>query len=384
MAARKQKIRQVADRASGRIISAGPEEIDAAQPLLGILIDECGWKADQIVSRPKQWRVPAHPSGKRSWPVDIAIFDEPENRRLPEHVVAICECKRPDESSGIGQLKIYLDREPHARVGIWFNGANHALVYKTQDGYTVAPIGTPIPRPQDPIHVGKRSEPLTYPALREAPSLVPLFKRIRNRLAAEDTNVNRDEEILPDLSSLLLLKILDEQANKLSPRRPLNFQAKGEDRQATSQHIRQILATALAKHADVFGATDLHLSIDDESTAYIVQELQHYRLLSNNIDAISAAFQVLRGKAYKGEEGQFFTPPSVVRIAVTAVGPTSDDRVVDPACGSGSFLATSLNTVINGLKSLVREDTAEFGTATSAIGVRRIYMHLTRTQSRLG
>ena len=373
MAKSKQEVRQVADRASGRIISAGPEEIDATQPLLGILIDECGWRADQIVSRPKQWRVPAHPSGKRSWPVDIAIFDEPENRRLPEHIVAICECKRPDESSGIGQLKIYLDREPHARVGVWFNGVDHALVYKTQEGYTEAPIGTPIPRPQDPIHVGKHAALLTYPSLREAPSLVPLFKRIRNRLAAQDTNVNRDEEILPDLSSLLLLKILDEQANKLSPRRPLSFQSKGEDRQATSQHIRQMLVSALAKHADVFGATDLRLAIDDESTAYVVQELQHYRLLSNSIDAISTAFQVLRGKAYKGEEGQFFTPPSVVRIAVTAVGPTSDDRVVDPACGSGSFLATALNTVINGLKSLVRENTAEFGTAKRDWSTQNLY-----------
>jgi len=203
--------------------------------------------------------------------------------------------------------------------------------------------------------------------------LVPLFKRIRDKLAAQDTNVNRDEEILPDLSSLLLLKILDEQANKLSPRRPLSFQAKGEDRRATSQHIRQLLATELAKHTDVFGTTELRLSIDDESTAYIVEELQNYRLLSNSIDAISTAFQVIRGKAYKGEEGQFFTPPSVVRIAVAAVDPTSDDRVIDPACGSGSFLASALNTVINGLKSIIEEDTAEYGTAKRDWSTQNLY-----------
>ena len=305
--------------------------------------------------------------------MDVAIFDKPENRRSPEHVVAICECKRPDESSGVDQLKVYLDREPHARVGVWFNGVDHAVVYKTQTGYTVAPLGTPIPGPQDPIHPGERPTLLTYPALREAPSLVPLFKRIRDRLAAQDTNVNRDEEILPDLSSLLLLKILDEQANRLSPRRPLSFQSKGEDRQETSQHIRQLLATELAKHTDVFGTTELRLSIDDESTAYIVEELQNYRLLSNNIDSISTAFQVIRGKAYKGEEGQFFTPPSVVRIAVAAVGPTSNDRVIDPACGSGSVLASALNMVIEGLKGIIREDSAEYGTAKRDWSTQNLY-----------
>lgn len=354
---------QIVDRVSGRFITAGPEETDSTQPLLRILVDECGWKSEQLVSRPKQWRVPSHPSGNRTWPVDIAIFDSPDKRRSPEHIIAICECKRPDVSSGIEQLKVYLDREPHARVGIWFNGVDHAVVYKTKTGYTVGPVGTPIPSPEDPIRVSRRRRVLTYPALRSAPSLVPLFRRIRDRLAARDTNVNRDEEILPDLASLLLLKILDEQANRLSPNRPLRFQSKGEDREATSQHIRELLNKEVLKHSDVFGSSNLSLAIDHQSTAYIVEELQNYRLLSNDIDSISTAFQVIRGKAYKGEEGQYFTPPSVVGISVAAVGPTTDDRVIDPACGSGSFLASVLDNVVESLKSVVREDSAEYGTA---------------------
>src|SRR3990172_878831 len=135
------------DKASGRIISAGPEEINATQPLLEILIKEAGWNAAQIVSRPKQWRVPASPSGQRIWPVDIAIFDDTGHVRDESHIIIICECKRPDIETGIGQLKIYLDREPHARVGVWFNGFEHRVVYKTVTGYETAPDGTPIPTP---------------------------------------------------------------------------------------------------------------------------------------------------------------------------------------------------------------------------------------------
>jgi len=65
------KVQYTVDRASGRIISAGPEEIDATQPLLEILIDEAGWSAEQIVSRPNQWRVVASPSSKRQWPIEV-------------------------------------------------------------------------------------------------------------------------------------------------------------------------------------------------------------------------------------------------------------------------------------------------------------------------
>lgn len=107
--------------------------MDATQPLLSILIDECGWEPRQLVSKPRQWRVPASPSDKRRWPVDIAIFDSPAHCRDEEHVRIICECKRPDETSGILQLKMYLDREPHAKLGIWFNGSDHVIVYKTRN-----------------------------------------------------------------------------------------------------------------------------------------------------------------------------------------------------------------------------------------------------------
>lgn len=128
----------VVDKASGRLITAGPEEVDATQPLLDILINEAGWTGRQLVSRPKQWTVPASPSGKRQWPVEVAIFDDAANARDPDHIIIICECKRPDVTTGILQLKIYLDREPHARVGSWFNGIDHAIVYKTPTGYDIA------------------------------------------------------------------------------------------------------------------------------------------------------------------------------------------------------------------------------------------------------
>ncbi len=353
---REPKARYTIDRASGRIITAGPEEIDATQPLLEVLIKEAGWNVGQIVSRPNQWRVPASPSNKRQWPVDIALFDAPEHLRDPQHVTVLCECKRPDVETGIEQLKIYLDREPHARVGVWFNGLEHAVVYKTRDGYVVAPDGTPIPTPRDPLTpTGARV--LTYEGLRKAPSLVPVFKRIRDRLATLDRNVNRDEEILPDISLLLLLKILDEQRHRFTPRKPLLFQL-DETAQRTAKRMREVLDNEVKRNAELFGANarEIRFQIDDDSIYYTVETLQNFRLLSNDTDAVAEAFQVIRGKAYKGEEGQYFTPQSVVQVAIAAVNPRPEDRVIDPACGSGSFLATALANVVEHLKSTYGAD----------------------------
>ncbi len=352
------------DKASGQLISAGAEEIDATQPLLEILINEAGWKPAQIVSRPRQWRVSAAPSGKRIWPVDVALFDAPTSARDPEHLRIICECKRPDVDTGIEQLKIYLDREPHARAGLWFNGIEHKIVYKTANGYDLAPDGTPIPTPTDPLS-SLEHRVLTFPDLKRAPSLVPLFRRIRDRLATLDRNVNRDEEILPDISFLLLLKIRDEQDHRFTPSKPLAFQI-DENVSRTAERIKDLLENEIKKNATLFGAEEreIRFQIDDDSIYYIVENLQNFRLLSNDSDAVAQAFQVIRGKAYKGEEGQYFTPPSVVRIAVAAVSPGPEDRVIDPACGSGSFLAASLNNVVERLK-------AHYGTDASSIALAR-------------
>jgi type I restriction enzyme M protein len=344
----------IVDKVSGRIISAGPEEVDATQPLLELLIREAGWDPKQIISRPNQWRVRASPSGKRIWPVDVAIFDDAAKARDPDHVIIICECKKPNVNTGIEQLKIYLDREPNAKIGVWFNGIEHAIVYKTTKGYITADPGTPIPTVHDPlVPAGRRV--LTYKDLRIAPSLVPVFKRIRDRLATLDSNVNRDEEILPDISLLLLLKILDEQTHRTKPDSPLEFQI-DDDATRTAKRIKELLERSVSKYPELFGVQEARFSIDTDSINYVVQILQNYRLLSNDADAVAEAFQVIRGKAFKGEEGQYFTPQSVVKVAVAAIDPRPEDRIIDPGCGSGSFLAESLRNVVAILKEVLGND----------------------------
>lgn len=338
----------VIDALSGREILAGEEEQSATQPLVFYLTQRMGWNPQQIITRP-QWRVPRTPSGARreGFPVDIAIFDSVETRGDPDHVQILVECKAPDETEGIGQLKTYLSLEPEARLGIWFNGASHRLVYKTRDGFEVNDYA-PIPRPTDPLAPTETDKPLHYSDLIPPPNLGEIFRRLRDYIAAQDTHVNRDEFILNDLANLLICKIVDEQHGELEPERSLAFQL-GRSRPNTGEAIRVFFEDVKSRLSSVFTDETDRFHVDDASIETVVRTLQPYRLLGHDRQAVGTAFQILRGRALKGEEGAYFTPPPIVDCVVSILDPDHKSRVIDPACGTGGFLAASLDHVFKGI-----------------------------------
>jgi type I restriction enzyme M protein len=66
-------------------------------------------------------------------------------------------------------------------------------------------------------------------------------------------------------------------------------------------------------------------------------------------DVIADAFETFIGHALKGGQGQFFTPRNIVKMVVDILQPAEDDKIIDPACGSGGFLIESLKIVWEGI-----------------------------------
>jgi type I restriction enzyme M protein len=347
----------VVDALSGREIIAGPEERDATQPFVAYLVQKLGWHPRQMITRP-QWRVPKSPSSARSagYPVDIAIFDSPDFAGDSEHVRIIVECKAPSEETGIEELKTYLGLEPEARLGIWFNGERHVLVWKLARGFTIDRYGV-VPRPTDPLSPTEAHPPLRYSELVPPPNLRDIFRRLRDRIAAQDTHVNRDEFILNDLANLLICKIADEQEGELAPERQMAFQLAGT-RAATAEAVRRYFTDVKKRLPSVFTDPDERLHVDDASLEEVIKTLQPYRILGHDRHAVGTAFQVLRGRALKGDEGAYFTPPPLVDCVVSILDPDHSTRLVDPACGTGGFLAAALDHVFSGIdeRSDLRSD----------------------------
>lgn len=326
------------DFVSGKSVKSGPEERDAVQVFSKMLVEDYGYPLANIQTRP-QYRVKARPSDtKKEYPVDIAVFAD--ELKVDTSLYIVVECKKRDRKDGRSQLEDYL-RFCSASLGVWFNGEESLFLKKVEKGGKVLFEQIPnIPlfgqRVEDVGHF-KRSD------LRPATNLKSVFRVIRNYLAANAVGITRDEIFAQQLINLIFCKIYDEKFTK--PASMVEFRA-GIDEPADEVKARivRLFQHVKSRYKDVIEVTD-SIQLDAASIRYIVGALQLYALSECDRDAVGEAFETFIGPSLKGPQGQFFTPRNVVKMVVDMVDPGPDDKIIDPACGSGGFLVEALRHV---------------------------------------
>lgn len=331
---------QLTDFVSGRLVRATPEEVDAVQVFSRRLVQDYGYPKNVLQTHP-QFRVRKRPSDEaKSYPIDIAVFQSPSRRE--DDLWIVVECKKKTRKDGVGQLKLYLDMSP-AEVGVWFNGGDHAYLRKVhhKDGRR-----TYVEIPNIPRH-GQRIEDIGQfrRADLKAPSnLKSVFRDLRNHLAGNTTGITRDEALAQEIINILFCKIYDE--INTAPDDAVTFRC-GIDEAAKdvkSRIVELFERRVKAEYSDVFSKHD-SITLDAASVVYVVGELQGYCLIEADRDAVGDAFEVFIGPALRGSEGQFFTPRNVVKMIVSMLDPEPGEMVIDPACGSGGFLISTLEHV---------------------------------------
>ena len=65
---------QIIDYISGKLVNATPEEVNAVQPMLKVLVDDYDYPSEMLQAHP-QVRVKASPSDKKGYPIDIAVYE---------------------------------------------------------------------------------------------------------------------------------------------------------------------------------------------------------------------------------------------------------------------------------------------------------------------
>lgn len=103
---------------------------------------------------------------------------------------------------------------------------------------------------------------------------------------------------------------------------------------------------------------------DDTTLRYVDSKIHDIDVRDLNSDPLGDAFQVFIGSEVRGNEGQFFTPVNAVQWIVEAVDPGPGERVIDPACGAGSFLHLAA-------KYLAKKGVSESGVAASIYGIEK-------------
>ena len=328
----------ITDYISGVPVHATPEEIHAVQVFSKLLVSDYGYPVSHIRTRP-QWRVKVRPSDtKKEYPIDIAVFSG--DVHAAENVHIIVECKRPNRRDGRTQLQDYL-RFSEARIGVWFNGNEKLFLKKSEKAGQVLFEEIPnIPK------FGERLEDIGLYRRRDLKpthNLKSVFKTIRNYLAANAVGITRDEVFAQQIINLIFCKIYDERFTKADGM--VRFRAGFDEAPAdVRKRIETIFTQVKKQYGDVIEQGD-KIMLDDVSLAYAVGELHFFSLSDTERDAIAEAFEVFIGPSLKGGQGQFFTPRNVVKLLVNMVDLSSDDKVIDPACGSGGFLVESLRDI---------------------------------------
>jgi type I restriction enzyme M protein len=190
-----------------------------------------------------------------------------------------------------------------------------------------APAPTAKPSRRGP----KQSSQLSLLQAAPAVALPDLFKKLYYFLYS-NSEASRAERIIEELSLILLTKLACEApAGEAAWRRFLAGDGTAQE---------NLWPVALASYPGLVDA-DRPYGLPDELLRRIFDEMSGLRLSSAPAHVLGEAFQALMGPRLRGDRGQFFTPRSVVDAMVEILAPRPGERMVDPACGTGGFVAAT-------------------------------------------
>lgn len=203
-------------------------------------------------------------------------------------------------------------------------------------------------------------------------SISTVIKSIQD-IMRKDAGVDGDAQRLGQMSWLLFLKIFDAQEEELEfemddyrepiPPKYLWRNWAADDEGITGEELMEFV------NDDLFPALkNLTAPIDKNPRGFIVREafsdafnyMKNGTLLRQVINKLNEVDftdskerhlfgdiyeQILRDLQSAGNAGEFYTPRAVTRFIVDRVDPKLGDKVFDPACGTGGFLACSVDHV---------------------------------------
>jgi hypothetical protein len=332
-----------------------PEE-KVRQHVIGEL-KKLGWSETRLQWKP-EWQVPDTPHDltkrernqrfKACGSADLVAFADDSGEAYALQV--IFEFKEPTIDKGRMQLLRYLSNEPVARMGFWTNGTESLAVYKSHSSDWVDVKGAPFPGPDDDL-TRPPEEPPTWKDLR-TPNEAQLSATLRRLVATTvitDSRSTRREDQMRELLHLVLVKVEADSQAALQPDKPHPFRIygdKGTMVSTTASIMRERFRSYFVTQQHVFHDDDREeILLTDETIFNVVVALWPWRLLGDSVNVLAKAFQVFRTSALKSGEGQFLTPLRVIRPSVKILEITSEDKIIDPACGTGGFVVEALRQV---------------------------------------
>jgi type I restriction enzyme M protein len=184
--------------------------------------------------------------------------------------------------------------------------------------------------------------PKTLFELHKDDNLLQTFEAIHNYIYANDGL--SPQQTLEEIVKILFLKVADEnnKTNLFSiTANELNEINRGNDSGKFSSRFSCLFTQTRETFKEVFD-TDEKIKLSQSALGFAVDKLQNVSLTDSSKDAAGLAFQKFLASRDKEGRGQFFTPEPVINFCVEIIQPQPNEKIIDPACGSGGFLFSAL------------------------------------------
>lgn len=200
-------------------------------------------------------------------------------------------------------------------------------------------------------------------------SISTLIKSIQDRMR-EDSGVDGDAQRISQLTWMLFLKIFDSQEEELEAfqedfRSPLPEDLRWRNWAADSEGITGDRLLDFVNNRLFPALKGLNANPKTQPRAYVLQSVfedalnymksgQLLRQVINKIEGIDFNSRderhlfndiyekILKDLQSAGNAGEFYTPRAVTQFMTDMVDPRIGEQVLDPACGTGGFLACTL------------------------------------------
>lgn len=183
--------------------------------------------------------------------------------------------------------------------------------------------------------------------LTKTDKLLRKFEEIHNFIYANDGLST--QQTLEEFIKILFIKVIDE---KKKQKQFYIDNAEFEQIKSSKksdqllQRINNLFSTTIQEYSDLFDKGD-RIKLSPLSLANTINKLQDFSLINSSNDAKGLAFQKFLSHQEKDGRGQFFTPEPIIDFCVNIIQPESHETIIDPACGSGGFLNSSFNYILN-------------------------------------
>lgn len=290
--------------------------------------------------------------------VELVAFEKGKPH-VQDFIIRICvvqddKVKETDKKKGVKPtLENAMGAVESCEFGLWANGSSYHYLQKEDDAmgfdYEFVDLSD-FPGEGETLDDLDRADRSSSrkPA---NDSLIKVFKRSHDYIYG---NEGRKKDAFWQLLNLIFCKLYDEKRRFIpseeSYRRKfwvgVKEQNTEEGRKAVAKRIKGLFEELKGDEifSEVFDGNEA-IGLTDKGLAFIAGELAKYSFLDASVDVKGMAYETIVSNTLKQEAGQFFTPRNIIKAMVEMMNPTENDRVLDPACGSGGFLVMVLDHV---------------------------------------